>query len=146
MTKRAKGQIELAILQTMHIRRGGLIGKVQAYIEAHPWKECGEVAKALGEWSSRVSNCLNKLKLEGNAQQRKGVGRSNKSIWAGTSGAGRERREAILATLEPQHDENKHAQAIARFSKAMRRSNRIIAHQTRHIGLAKLFQSERIEA
>jgi DNA-binding MarR family transcriptional regulator len=76
--------------------RAGAIGKVQRLIEARPWLTCGEIADAVGEPSSRVSMALNKLKHEGCAQQREGEGTSKRSLWAGTSEAGREAREAAL--------------------------------------------------
>jgi hypothetical protein len=139
-------QLDMTITLSAQVRRDGLIGKVQSYIETHPWKECGEIAEALGEWPSRVSNCLNRLKLEGNAQQRKGYGRSSKSLWASTSETGREAREAALVALEPQHKENVEVQSIERFSKAVRMSYRRVAFDSRGIGLARLFNVERIEA
>jgi hypothetical protein len=139
-------QTDFGILPPAQPRREGLIGKVRAYLDAHPWKDCGEIAEALGERSARVSNCLNRLKLEGNAEQRKGYGRMSRSLWASTMEAGRETRKAALAALEPQHDENMQAQSIERFSKAVRKAQRQTAFDARHIGLAKLFATERIEA
>jgi hypothetical protein len=139
-------QLGFGITPAVHVRRGGLIGKVQAYIEAYPWVACGAMALDLGEWSSRVSTCLNKLKLEGNAQQRKGTGRSNKSLWASTSEAGQAKRDVVWAKLEPALAENMQAKTAERFSKAVRRANNRLAFDTREIGLSGLFTSERIEA
>lgn len=139
-------QQNLFAFDEVRIRRSGLIGDVQEYIENHPWEECGEIAKALGEWSSRVSNCLNKLKLEGNAQQIKGAGRSNKSLWAGTSEAGQKKRDAYLTGVLIARDENKQAKVIRAFQAAMRKGNHDAVRDARCIGLAGFFTSERMEA
>lgn len=122
-------QLNFDIIQTMHVQRGGLVGIVQAYIETYPWKECGEIATAINVPSIRVSNCLNKLKHEGNAQQRKGMGKSSKSLWAGTSEARRALRDETWAKLEPVCNEAQEA-----------------VQEARGIGLAKLFTYERFEA
>jgi hypothetical protein len=139
-------QTEFDIAPAMHVRRGGLIGKVQAYVDAYPWQECGEIAKALSECPVRVSNCLNKLKLEGNAEQIKGAGRSNKSLWAGASEAGSERREAARTAVELARDENAQAKTIERIQDALRKGNRDAKRSARDIGLASLFKHESMEA
>ena len=128
------------------VRRAGLIGKVQAYIEANPWQECGDIANALDESPVRVSQRLNALKIEGNAEQIKSAGRSNKSLWAGTSEAGRERRETLRVDVELAHNENVQAKTIKRFQDRLRRSAKDVANDARGIGLAKLFANERMEA
>lgn len=76
--------------------RAGAIGKVQRCIESTPWLTVHEIAIAVGEPASRVSDALNKLKHEGNAQQREKVGPNGRSLWAGTSEAGRALRDATL--------------------------------------------------
>jgi len=139
-------QLNFDIIQTMHVQRGGLIGIVQAYIETYPWKECGEIATTIGASPIRVSNCLNKLKLEGNAQQRKGMGKSNKSLWAGTSEARKTLREETWAKIEPDCAESQLEKTATKFRAAMRSGNHYAAQESRGIGLAKLFTFERFEA
>ena len=139
-------QLEFDIGPAMHIRRGGLVGKVQAYIEAHPWQECGEIAKAMNECTKRVSNSLNKLKLEGNAEQIRGAGRLNRSLWAGTSEDGSERREAARVAIKVAHDENIQVKIIKRFQEALRKGNREMERDTKSIGLSPLFKCGTMEA
>jgi phosphosulfolactate synthase (CoM biosynthesis protein A) len=139
-------QLNFDIVAALHVQRGGLVGIVQAYIEAHPWEECGEIAKAINAPSLRVSNCLNRLKLEGNAQQIKNAGRSNKSLWAGTSEAGREKRDAYLTGVLITRDENEQAKTIRAFRDAMRSGNNYVASEARGIGLSGLFKNETMEA
>lgn len=139
-------QQNLFTFDDVRIRRNGLVGDVQEYIENHPWEECGEIAKALEAPSLRVSRCLNKLKLEGNAQQIKNAGRSNKSLWAGTSEAGREKRDAYLTGVLIARDENEQAKTTRAFRDAIRSGNNYLACEVRDIGLSELFKSERMEA
>lgn len=139
-------QLNFDIVQPMHVQRRGLVGVVQAYVEAYPWKECGEIAAAIKASPIRVSNCLNKLKLEGNAQQRKGMGKSNKSLWAGTSETLRTLRDDTWAKIEPVCNEAQEAKMAVKFRAAMRSGNHFATQKSRGIGLAKLFTYERVEA
>jgi DNA-binding IclR family transcriptional regulator len=126
--------------------RDGVIGKVQRWIEHHPWQTCADIAQGVGEPSSRVSNALNALKHEGNAQQIKGVTWQNRSIWAGTSKAGQVSRDARLAELTPEHEENVQRRTIETFSKAVRQSRKAFDDRLRWYGLSAMHKHESFEA
>lgn len=102
--------------------REGAIGKVERHVEANPWQTAGEIAAAIGEPPGRVSLALNKLKHEGKAQQEKGVGRNRRSVWAGTSEAGRavrvERLRSIVAESDALMAEKAGERLVKAFSKA----------------------------
>jgi hypothetical protein len=104
------------------VKRAGAIGKVERYIEATPWQTVGEIAEATGEPASRVSDCLNKLKHEGKAQQEKGIGRSQRSLWAGTSEEGRALREERLPALVAESDARMGEKLSVRLVKALRKA------------------------
>lgn len=126
--------------------RDGVIGKVQRWIEHHPWQTCTDIAQGVGEPSSRVSNALNKLKLEGNAQQIKGVTGQNRSIWAGTMEAGRVAREARLAELTPEHEETVQRRTIETFSRGVKRARAAFDDRLRWYGLSATHKRESFEA
>ncbi len=102
--------------------RAGAIGKVERHVEAHPWQTAGEIAEAIGEPAGRVSLALNKLKHEGKAQQEKGVGPKRRSVWAGTSEAGRavraERLRSIVAESDALMAEKAGERLVRAFCKA----------------------------
>jgi hypothetical protein len=102
--------------------RAGAIGKVERAIEARPWLTCGEIAIVVDEPASRVSEALNKLKREGKAQQREGLGQSRRSVWAGTSEAGRELRDRRLAEVIQSSDDDAAVKLAARFAKSWQRA------------------------
>ncbi len=126
--------------------RDGVIGKVQRWIERHPWQTCADIAQGVGEPSSRVSNALNKLKHEGNAQQLKGVTGQNRSIWAGTMEAGRVAREARLAELTPEHEKNVQRRTIETFSKAVKQSRSAFDDRLKWYGLSAVHTREAFDA
>jgi predicted XRE-type DNA-binding protein len=126
--------------------RSGVIGKVQRFIEANPWRTCGDIAKGVGEWSPRVSEALNKLKHEGNAQQRKGMGKSQRSLWAGTSEAGREGRERLLAELMPEHEEREQRVQIEKLATGLRKAGKELDMRHQYYGLSKAFDRNAVEA
>ncbi len=126
--------------------RDGVIGKVQSWIERHPWQTCADIAQGVGESSSRVSNALNKLKHEGHAQQIKGVTGQNRSIWAGTSEAGQVAREARLAELAPEHEENVQRRTIETFSRGVRSARKAFDDRLGWYGLSATHTRETFEA
>lgn len=77
-------------------RHAGLLGKVQAAIEEHPWCTPAEIAKAIGEKAPAVGSALYALKKEGSAQPEYGLGARGGSVWASTSETGRETRQRAL--------------------------------------------------
>lgn len=98
--------------------RAGAVGKVERYIEAHPWRTVGEIAEAIGEPADRVSECLNRLKHESKARQEKGLGQSHRSVWAGTSEAGRQRREELLRSIAGESDARMAEKVAVRLPRA----------------------------
>lgn len=126
--------------------RDGVIGKVQRWIEHHPWQTCADIAQGVGEPPARVSNALNALKHEGNAQQIKGVTGQNRSIWAGTSEAGRSAREARLAELTPEHEENVQRRTIETFSRGVRSARKAFDDRVGAYGLSATHTRESFEA
>lgn len=76
--------------------RAGAIGKVERMIDERPWLTCAEIGEAIGEPGWRVSECLNKLKHEGAAQWLDKAGTRGRRLWASTSKATAERRDAAI--------------------------------------------------
>jgi len=126
--------------------RDGVIGKVQRWIEHHPWQTCADIAEGVGESSSRVSTALNKLKHEGNAQQIKGATGQNRSVWAGTSKAGQVSRDARLAELTPEHEENVQRRTIETFSRGVKRARTAFNDRLGWYGLSATHKRESFEA
>jgi hypothetical protein len=102
--------------------RTGCIGKVERLINERPWLVCGDIAAGISEPVDRVSNCLNKLKLEGKAQFQVGLGERRKSVWAGTTEAGRELREIRLHEIIAESDAKMALLAGDRLAKGFARS------------------------
>jgi hypothetical protein len=102
--------------------RAGCIGKVERLIDERPWLTAGEIAQTVGEPAGRVSMALNKLKHEGRAQQQAGLGQHRRMVWAGTSGAGRETREARLLEATAASDEEMGRKMAERLPRAFLRA------------------------
>lgn len=102
--------------------RTGAIGKVERCIGERPWLTCGEIAAVVREPAGRVSECLNKLKHEGRAQFRDGLGQSKRFVWAGTDDGGRELRERRMAEVLAASDERGAQEAALRFTVTLSRS------------------------
>lgn len=92
--------------------RKGAIGKVERCLYIRPWLSCGEIAKCIGEPSSRVSNALNALLHEGTAQQEKGYGPRDGAVWASTAPELAERNEARLSEMKLERSERNIARGL----------------------------------
>ncbi len=86
------GTIETATVKP----RAGAIGKVERMLDERPWLTCAEIGEAIGEPGWRVSECLNKLKHEGAAQWLDKAGTRGRRLWASTSKATAEQRDAAI--------------------------------------------------
>lgn len=102
--------------------RAGAIGKVERFIEQSPWRTAGQIAAAIDEPASRVSDVLNKLKHEGKAQQQERIGQHQRSVWAGTSEAGQAERDRVLAEIVAEHDGRMAEKAAERLPRAFLRA------------------------
>lgn len=125
MTTRVKA-VQLTLRDDAYVPpakpRGGAIGKVERCITERPWLTCGEIAAVVHEPSTRVSECLNKLKLEGRAQARQRLGQSKRSVWAGTDDAGQELRERRLTEVVNASSERADNEAALRVTVSLSRA------------------------
>lgn len=106
--------------------RAGCIGKVQRLLDERPWLSACEIAKAVEEPTSRVSNALNGLKQEGRAVFEEALGPRDGYVWAsptsGHEGLGAEHLATLRAQKadrEAQRDAKMAEQAGAKLAKRL---------------------------
>lgn len=109
--------------------RAGAIGKVQRMLDERPWLTCAEIGEATGEPGWRVSECLNKLKHEGAAQWLDKAGTRGRRLWASTTKATAEQRDAAIP-------ERLQAVADARAEDEIRKGTERLTHLLNRAGLA----------